>query len=342
LWDGTAWRPVPASLPAGALGGQLVSVSCKPTGCVAAGTYRISGGRDYPLAASWNGIRWTLVKPPVPAGGISALRGAYLNGVSCWAAAGCVAIGTYYVAKTNAAGNFYETLTAGGWKAHDMPPVAAVTGTLDSITCVSATDCVAVGDYLPKGGHFTSLIESWNGRGWTRLAAPATAGHDVILDSVSCTSAISCVATGNAFTTKASSRPRTIGITEILSGTTWRLVTPAWPPGRDSFLGGVSCTSPARCLLVGSTSLHVNNDYRYPYAATWNGGTWTPVAVPAPPKAIAGSKDFWAAGLGAVTCVTATSCVVTGWEGAIHSSGDYGVVGTWNAGAWRLADLAIR
>jgi hypothetical protein len=342
LWNGKTWRPVPVSVPAGALGAQLVSVSCRPTACIATGAYRLSGGRDYPLAATWNGMRWTLGKLPVPAGGISVLRGAYLNGVSCWAASGCVAVGTYYVARTNASGNFYETLTAGGWTAHDIPTPAQATGSLNTITCLGANDCVAAGSYLPRGGHYTSLIESWNGRAWARLAAPATTGHDVTLDSVSCASATSCVATGYAFTTQASPEPRTIGITEILSGTAWRLVTPAWPSGRDSFPTRVSCLSPTRCLLVGATALHANNDYRYPYAATWNGTAWAPVAVPAPPKAVAGSTDFWAAGLSAVTCVTATSCVVAGQEDAIHSSGFYGVAGTWNAGTWKPADLVIR
>jgi hypothetical protein len=265
-----------------------------------------------------------------------------MSGMACWAVNGCLVTGTYFLAKTNARGAFYETWDGVAWKEHGLPAVTSISGQLDNLACLSATDCVAVGDYLPKGGRSTSLIESWNGGGWTRLAAPATTGHDVTLDDVSCASATSCVAAGYAFTTKPSSEPRTIGITEILSGTTWRLVTPAWPTGRDSFPRGVSCASPTRCLLVGATALHVNNDYRYLYAATWNGATWTPAAVPAPPKAIAGSTDFWSAGLGAVACVTATSCVVAGEEGPIHSSGVYGVAGTWNAGAWKLAGLVIR
>jgi len=189
LWNGSGWKPIAVPLPAGALGAQLTSVSCKPGGCLATGTYRIAGGRDFPLAASWTGHGWTFAKPPVPAGGISAVRSAYLNAASCSAPASCVAVGEYFSAKTNAEGMFAETWDGSHWKVSPIATPAGGAATLAAITCRSATGCVAVGTLAPKGATITSvLVESWNGSSWTRQAAPTPAGGglDSYLTSVSC------------------------------------------------------------------------------------------------------------------------------------------------------------
>jgi hypothetical protein len=82
--------------------------------------------------------------------------------------------------------------------------------------------------------------------------------------------------------------------------------------------------------------MHANHDYAYPYAAIWNGGTWSSIPVPAVPKA---SADFWAGGFGSVDCVSATDCVATGSEGAIHSAGSRGLTGVWIEPHWKLASF---
>jgi hypothetical protein len=339
LWNGSGWKPIAVPLPAGALGAQLTSVSCKPGGCLATGTYRIAGGRDFPLAASWTGHGWMFAKPPVPAGGISAVRSAYLNAASCSTPASCVAVGEYFSAKTNAEGMFAETWDGSHWKVSPIATPAGGAATLAAIACRSATDCVAVGTLAPKGATITSvLVESWNGSSWTRQAAPTPAGGglDSYLTSVSCASGTSCVAVGLRFTAGASSTPTATGFTEVLTGTTWKVHAIPVPAGRDSEVGGVACTSSTRCFAVGSTMVHVNHDYRYPYAAIWNGATWSSIPVSPVPRT---SSDFWGGGFGSVDCVSATSCFAVGNEGAIHSASSHGLTGVWTEPHWKLASF---
>jgi hypothetical protein len=339
LWNGSGWRAIPVPLPAGSLGAQLTSVSCKPGACLATGTYRIAGGRDFPLAASWTGHGWTFTKPPVPAGGISAVRSAYPNAVSCASASSCVAVGEYFLAKTNAQAMFAETWNGSRWTVSAIATPAAGTAALSGITCRTATDCVAVGSLTPRGATISGvLVEAWNGGSWTRQAAPtpAGAGLSAFLEDISCASATSCVAVGSQYTAGSSSRPTATGFTEVRSGATWKLHAIPVPAGRDSALGGVSCTSPTRCFAAGDTMIHANHDYAYPYAAIWNGGTWSSIPVPAVPKT---STDFWAGGFGSVACVSATDCVATGSEGAIHSVGSHGLTGVWIEPHWKLASF---
>jgi hypothetical protein len=337
LWTGSGWRAIAVPLPPGSLGAQLTSVSCKPGGCFATGTYRIAGGRDFPLAASWTGHSWTFAKPPVPAGGISAVRSAYVTAVSCASAKSCVAVGEYFLVKNNAQAMFAETWDGSHWKASAIAAPAGGAASLSGITCPTATDCVAVGAITPKGAATSgTLIEAWNGSGWTRQAAPSPVGGGLsaALQSASCASATSCVAVGWRYTAGASSLPTVTAFTEVRSGTTWKLHAIPVPAGRDSALADVSCTSATRCFTVGATMAHANHDYRYPYAAIWNGGTWSAIPVPAVPKT---SADFWAGGFGSVACVSATDCVAAGNEGAIHSAGSHGLTGVWIEPHWKLA-----
>jgi hypothetical protein len=339
LWNGSGWKAISVPLPAGALGAQLTSVSCKPGGCLATGTYRIAGGRDFPLAASWTGHSWSFAKPPVPAGGISAVRSAYLNAVSCSTSTSCVAVGEYFTAKTNAQGMFAQTWDGSRWKVSPIATPAGGAATLAGITCRSATGCVAVGTLTPKGATIAGvLVEAWNGTSWTRQAAPTPAGGGLssYLTGVSCASATSCVATGLRYTAGASSQPTATGFTEVRSGTTWTVHAIPVPAGRDSALGGVACTSPIRCFAAGSTMQHVNHDYRYPYAAIWNGATWSSIPVSPVPRT---SSDFWAGGFASVACVSATSCFAVGNEGAIHSAASHGLTGAWIEPHWRLASF---
>jgi hypothetical protein len=146
------------------------------------------------------------------------------------------------------------------------------------------------------------------------------------LEGVSCPSAASCVAVGSAGSPGMSSTPTDTAFTEVLTGATWALHAIPVPAGRDAYLSGVSCTSPARCFAVGRTMAHVNHDYGYPYVSSWDGGAWSSVPVPRVPVT---SADFWAGGLGSLACTPAAGCVAVGWEGPVHSTDRSGLTGAW-------------
>ena len=64
------------------------------------------------------------------------------------------------------------------------------------MTCVSASDCWAVG-YLWPGSTYQTLIEQWDGSAWAIVASPNTSStHTNVLQGVTCVSAADCWAVG--------------------------------------------------------------------------------------------------------------------------------------------------
>jgi len=58
--------------------------------------------------------------------------------------------------------------------ASDDPALPAGMGFLSAVACVSATDCVAVGNLIAEFYHNlgTHLAEQWNGRTWAAAGSP--------------------------------------------------------------------------------------------------------------------------------------------------------------------------
>ena len=71
---------------------------------------------------------------------------------------------------------------------------------LGDVSCVSASDCLAVGSYthtqfgLPVGTPF-QMAEGWNGRHWQLVRTPMRGGA---LSAVSCVRGPVCIAVGQA------------------------------------------------------------------------------------------------------------------------------------------------
>ncbi len=74
---------------------------------------------------------------------------------------------------------------------------------------------------------------------------------------------------------------------EAWNGTSWKLETTASPSGgSDSYLAGVSCTSPAACTAVGYYYSN-SSDVEVTLAEAWNGTSWSLEATPNPAGALA-------------------------------------------------------
>ena len=76
---------------------------------------------------------------------------------------------------------------------------------LESVSCVSVSECVAVG-YTSTGSATETLTMVWDGSVWSIMSSPNAGTINDALFSVSCVSASECVAvgytdTGNAFET---------------------------------------------------------------------------------------------------------------------------------------------
>jgi hypothetical protein len=179
----------------------------------------------------------------------------------------------------------------------------------NGISCPSAGDCVAVGQYTLKTGVPNTLIESWNGAAWSVVRHPSrgTAPAGSVLYGVSCVSQVYCAAVGD-YGKKT--------LIESWNGSRWSVVPSPDNKGRN-VLAGVSCASATSCMAVG-----LSNDKIL--AESWNGTTWSIVHTPNP--APAGQADS----LKGVSCVSASSCTAVG-------GGPTGtLVESWNGSTWSV------
>jgi hypothetical protein len=252
-WDGTDWDSVPSPNPATGLGQDyLRGVYCTSAeDCTAVGFYQDHPGVPRTLAESWDGTTWSVVPTPDPQPG---LQGAGFSGVSCSSAASCMAVGHY-----NSTGDPEQTV-AESWNGHIWSIVpsqdeGSEETVLLSVSCPTATACMAVGQYTNTGGQEQTVTESWDGKSWSIVASPdaGPSGSANVLDSVSCTSARDCIAVGSY---QPSGRPAHTLI-ESWNGTTWSIVSSpnAGSAKDDNIVDSISCISPMACVAAGSYGL---------------------------------------------------------------------------------------
>ena len=280
-WNGSAWSVQSAPNVAHASFTGLDSVSCASAGsCEAGGSYQqvVTSGDPIALAEGWNGHAWLLQRAVTPPGATFNSLGS----VSCVSASFCEAVGERF----NTSGNqtaLVEQWNGTSWRiqAAPLPPPelgSNVREILNSVSCVSASFCEAVG----TGGTMGPNAEMWNGTSWTLQSRP---GFDVSPQAVSCATVDFCVSV-NGF-----------GQVNTWNGTAWSAGTTV--PGFSIFTS-VSCVTASFCEAVGQGPAGEN-------AAVWNGSTWTPQPTAGNPGQAPN----------AVSCSAASSCEAVGTTGSV-------------------------
>ena len=255
------------------------------------------------VAESWDGTAWSVV--PTPNIGNSS----ELYGVSCSSPSSCLAVG--YYGSAGDASPLVETWDGTAWS--DQPaaiPPGAATAQLNGVSCVSSTDCAAVGDYADTGGQQLALIENWDGSSWS--VAPSASLEDQ-LTSVSCSSSTACAAVGyNDGTTSM--------LAETWDGTEWTVDKSHRPPGSGWYpveLESVSCTSADACTAVGRHGFIRGKTV----VDAWDGTSWvvekSPNNVP-PPSVKNGGYPFGTA-LEAVSCLAPSQCTAVGDSTVVYT-----------------------
>jgi hypothetical protein len=280
------WQVQPTPVPTGAVVSRIIGVSC-PSGslCMAVADYIASKPGLHDFTEIWNGASWTDGTIPNP-------TVTDLNAVSCASATACTAVGT----DTTGDGALPLAARWNGtaWTESDLPlPAGKTDGLLSSVSCPTATSCVAVGTASNAANQAEAFAEVWNGSAWTAHVITATTGSTV--SGVSCVSATSCVAVGRASSSSLAVK---------WNGTTWTTVKTADPVGStDATLNGVSCTSAAHCVAVGS--YHKSGNRQVTLSEFWNGTKWALHATPGLPNPKASE-------LVAVSCTVPFSCTAVG------------------------------
>ena len=211
---------------------------------------------------------WTVATSP---------RVTLLNGVSCASSTFCVAVGLTLVPDLEYTRPQIVTWNGTTWSLTPTPKKSVDSG-LASVSCISASDCVAVGEYDGGAGGrgYRALSETWNGTSWSIVASPNRTTEDNGLYGVSCTSASNCVAVGY-YSYDSDGRETPLALIERWNGSAWSIV-PAPARSNHSWLGGVSRNSSSSCVAVGE--YETSSEYDKTLVEAWNGSDWSVVPSP--------------------------------------------------------------
>jgi hypothetical protein len=200
-WNGSEWAIQATPNPeeaneTGLLGSSLSSVSCvSAESCTAVGSYYNKSLIQLTLIEHWSGKAWAIQASPNPKEAL----GSSLTGVSCPAAAACLAAGGY-VSNTNTARTLGERWNGKVWVLQATPNPKEATGSrLQGISCTAIEACTAVGEYFNSASNGLTLAEHWNGSAWALQATPnpkETINNNLV--GISCTTSEACIATGQS------------------------------------------------------------------------------------------------------------------------------------------------
>ena len=298
-WNGTRWNVQPTPSPHGLAGSALTAVACPSAAvCIAVGFLNDRLGNPTRLFSErWNGIGWSIVPVPSPAGAARS----FLGGVACTSTSACVAVGNTSHSDGSPGGTLAEHWNGTRWSIMPTPnPPGAPGAYLPSVSCPSPSLCIAVGSRTDSHGTPTgALAERWDGTHWTIVPTPKPTGAPgAELDGIACTSSSACLAAGALDYPK-----QQTPLAERWDGTHWTILsTPKTPGAQGGVLSGVACTSETACTIAG---LAFTNSLPYVYADRWNGARFTFQSTPALP----GAFDVGNPG---VACPTASSCMAVG------------------------------
>lgn len=184
-----------------------------------------------------------------------------------------------------------------GWRAQPTPvPAGSDSVGLSGVSCSSASDCTAVGDFGTARGAQHTLAEHFNGQSWSIEPTPAQPGTLPSLGAVSC-SGQDCMALGRVFTTSG-----VAPLAEQFNGATWSVVPLAIPGGASGFeLSGIDCTAPSNCYAAGASG--GTGGAAATLIEHWDGQAWA--VVPSPNAA-------GASVLTGVSCSAGGACMAVG------------------------------
>jgi hypothetical protein len=322
-------RPARLAIASAAVVGVSVVVGCSP----AARTHPAAAGRAPASLGGWG------IAERVP-GSATLNKGgnADLESVSCASAGNCGAAGDY----TDASGQqqpFVVSEVSGTWQNAERVPGTATlnkggNAAIDSLSCASAGNCGAAGDYTDGSGHYQALVVSQVNGTWQQAEeVPGTAalntGGDADLGSVSCASAGNCSAAGSY--TDASGHGQAFVVNEING--TWQSAQQV--PGTATFNGGaLTQISSLSCASAGNCSAGLNYQYSsdlyQAFVVSEINGTWQSAEQVPGLATLNMGRD---AGITSVSCVSAGNCTAGG--NYTDGSGNYlafvvsEINGTW-------------
>lgn len=310
------WKMQATPAPPGTTDQVSGDVSCSSaSACQAIALSNIRDNGDIGnFAEAWNGSGWTERAVPNGTGQV------YLYSVNCRSAHWCVAVGALPAGPPS--GSNYvpvaDRWNGSAWTQVKPPvPAGATTSQLEAVACSATTACTAIGQSARATAAPRVLAERWNGSAWKVQPVPEPPGGG-LLAAVACPAANACRAVGSD----------SKGLfSEVWNGSSW-VIRPVPVPVGGSFaaLRGISCTAASSCEAVGG---YKKGSRFLALAEAWDGSRWHAQALPV----VTGEP---AAGLNAVSCVSATDCEAVGYAGASEGNQEVGLLDQWNGTRWSV------
>lgn len=366
MWSRAAAIPSLSHAAGSETESQLLGVSCPQSGSCAAVGFAGEHGVEValfaglepisPLVASaklqpfvvteHNGAWAAASTPALPEG--AEVDKALLMSLSCTAPGECVAVGEYEPKGTNEELPFAAFEVGGEWSRADAVPLPGNAergekqhALLQSVSCVAAGDCTAVGGYEAEGEVFEGMAISESAGAWGPATEIAGSASHTFLRSVSCTGGGSCTAVGYGQGSSPADPTSALAVSE--SAGVWgpSVEVAPLPSAAEAgqLLESVSCVAPGSCVAVGGDQLKSEGKNEVlPIAVEQTGGTWGPAQKVTSPQG-GGEKEF--ALLVSVSCPSAGSCAAGGLDVVPLERGSvrYGAVtASDDGGEWSLEE----
>ncbi len=192
-WDGSSWSVVNSPNRASRSHSTLTAVALVSPDDIWALGSSDDGPAERTLLEHWDGSAWTLVSSPSPGTWNSILQSlAIVSANDVWA------VGYYIVYPSIEKLTLIEHWNGRHWSVVDSPNPSTVDNVLNGVAVISTGDVWAVGTIQTRTyGPFRTLIEHWDGTGWSVVDSPSPGLNLNELIGIAVTSATSVWAVGN-------------------------------------------------------------------------------------------------------------------------------------------------
>jgi hypothetical protein len=266
----------------------------------------------------------------LPAG----LEQSELASVSCTARGGCIAVGFGFRGSGSNELPVALRWDGGAWTMLSVPlPAGSVEAHFNSVSCVTASSCIAVGGSSAGDGE-RPFAERWYGSKWSISSAPDPKDALVNLNisgaelaAVSCPTARTCVAVSGYVNV----REKLVPLVEVWTHRRWRITPKLNPSSRPSAYGGeldaISCASAGGCTAAGYVELKTSGDHSraIPLIEQLRDGRWTLQRTPNP-------RPHRDAFLDGISCPRDTACTAVGADDIQANTLAIG----WNGLVWSI------
>ncbi len=316
IWQPAEQAPGTATLSIGRIA-YIQSVSCATAGnCSAGGSYTDRSGHQQAFVTSETSGIWRPAEEAPGTAGLNVGGTAYVQSVSCGSAGNCGAGGSY----TDGSGHqqAFVTSEAGGtWQPAEEAPGTAVlnqgaAAVTESVSCATAGNCTAAGDYLDGSSAQAFVVSEAGGRWQPAEEVPGTAvlnqGAAAVTESVSCTTAGNCSAAGDYLDGSGDQQ----GFVVSEAGGRWQPAEQipgiaVLNTGRKAGINSVSCASAGNCSAGGSYASGTSDTHAFVVAETNH--SWQ-AAEDAPGAAVLDTGQRGV--IYSVSCATAGYCSAGG------------------------------